>query len=77
VQICNGIRHLSINHIFSNTRTERILRDIEEVRNSDEAAKGFISTEMLINSLLELKAIISGPPETPYDGGVFHLGIKG
>jgi hypothetical protein len=62
---------------MANIASQRIQREFQEVVKSDEVAKSLIAIELVNNSLLELRGRITGPPDTPYDGGVFHLEIKG
>jgi len=61
---------------MANIATQRIQREFNEVTKSDEVAKNLISIELVNNSLVELKGRIAGPPDTPYEGGVFNLEIK-
>ena len=63
--------------LMANIAAQRIQREFQEVVKSDEVAKSLIAIELVNNSLLELKGRITGPPDTPYDGGLFHLEIKG
>lgn len=61
---------------MANIATQRIQREFNEVSRSDEVAKNLISIELVNNSLVELRGRIAGPPDTPYEGGIFHLEIK-
>lgn len=61
---------------MANIATQRIQREFNEVAKSDEVAKNLISIELVNNSLVELKGRIAGPPDTPYEGGIFHLEIR-
>lgn len=61
---------------MANIATQRIQREFNEVSKSDEVAKNLIFIELVGNSLVDLKGRIAGPPDTPYEGGVFHLEIK-
>ena len=61
---------------MANIATQRIQREFNEVTRSDEVAKNLIAIELVNNSLVDLRGRITGPPDTPYEGGVFHLEIK-
>ncbi|RWS09087.1 ubiquitin-conjugating enzyme E2-22 kDa-like protein [Dinothrombium tinctorium] len=61
---------------MANIATQRIQREFSEVTKSDESQKNLISIELVNNSLSDLRGYISGPPDTPYEGGIFHLDIK-
>lgn len=61
---------------MANIASQRIQREFNEVTKSDEVAKNLISIELVNNSLVDLKGKIMGPPDTPYEGGIFHLEIK-
>jgi len=61
---------------MANIATQRIQREFNEVTKSDEVAKNLIHIELVNNSLVELRGRIAGPPDTPYEGGTFHLEIK-
>lgn len=41
-----------------------------------QVAKCAIKVELVNDSYTELKGEIAGPPDTPYEGGVFTLEIK-
>ena len=63
---------------MANIATQRIQRELQEVsiasRNSDGSS--IISVESINDSLSDLRGRISGPPETPYESGVFELEVK-
>lgn len=61
---------------MANIATQRIQREMNEVQKSDEVQKNLISIELMNGSLVDLRGRISGPPDTPYEGGVFLLDIK-
>ncbi|CAG2105070.1 unnamed protein product [Medioppia subpectinata] len=46
-------------------------------RQSHVGLDELIAIELVNNSLLDLRGRITGPPDTPYEGGLFHLEIKG
>lgn len=54
----------------------RIKREFKEVVTSDELSKCKIKLELVNDNFTELKGEIGGPPDTPYEGGTFHLEIK-
>ncbi|CAG2116181.1 unnamed protein product [Medioppia subpectinata] len=62
---------------MANIASQRIQREFQEVVRSEEVAKSLIAIELVNNSLLDLRGRITGPPDTPYEGGLFHLEIKG
>jgi len=41
-----------------------------------QAAKCAIKVDLVKDNFSELKGTIAGPPDTPYEGGTFHLDIK-
>lgn len=61
---------------MANIATQRIQRELNEVAKFDEAQKKAISIETVNGSLLDLVGKITGPPDTPYEGGIFNLEIK-
>ncbi|XP_015789572.1 ubiquitin-conjugating enzyme E2-22 kDa [Tetranychus urticae] len=61
---------------MANIATQRIQRELNEVAKFDEAQKKAISIEIVNGSLLEFIGKIAGPPDTPYEGGIFNLEIK-
>ncbi|RWS00350.1 ubiquitin-conjugating enzyme E2-22 kDa-like protein, partial [Leptotrombidium deliense] len=61
---------------MANIATQRIQREFNEVTKSDEVQRKMISIELVNNSLVDLRGYIAGPPDTPYEGGIFHLEIK-
>lgn len=61
---------------MANIATQRIQREMNEVQKSDEVQKNLISIELINGSLVDLRGRISGPPDTPYEGGIFLLDIK-
>jgi len=54
----------------------RMKREFKEVVSSDEVSKCKIKLELVNDSFTDLKGEIGGPPDTPYEGGVFNLEIK-
>ncbi|CAG0898211.1 unnamed protein product [Cyprideis torosa] len=60
-----------------NIAGQRIKRELKEVQNSEEAASCSIKLALVDDgNLSELFGEIQGPPETPYEGGIFKLAIK-
>ncbi len=66
---------------FSNKNTldlitkHRIQRDLDEIK-TDTNYSPIIFANEIDDNLLHLEAAISGPMSTPYENGVFLLGIK-
>ncbi|BES98866.1 ubiquitin-conjugating enzyme [Nesidiocoris tenuis] len=60
----------------ANIAAQRIKREFKEVIRSEEVAKCAIKVELVGDSYTELRGEIGGPPDTPYEGGVFTLDIK-
>jgi ubiquitin-conjugating enzyme (huntingtin interacting protein 2) len=61
---------------MNNIATQRIKREFKEVIKSEELAKCSIKVDLIGDSYTELKGEIAGPPDTPYEGGIFFLEIK-
>lgn len=61
---------------MANLAAGRIKRELAEVIKSEEAARCSIKVELLNDEFNELKGEITGPPDTPYEGGRFELEIK-
>lgn len=61
---------------MANIAAARIQREFKEVVKSEEVAKCSIKVELVNDSYSELRGEIAGPPDTPYQGGNFHLEIK-
>ncbi|CAK9295237.1 unnamed protein product [Gordionus sp. m RMFG-2023] len=53
----------------------RIRREFREVLKSEET-QDCIHIELVNDNFMELQGQISGPPDTPYEGAVYHLEIK-
>ncbi|CAH0748609.1 unnamed protein product [Bemisia tabaci] len=60
----------------ANIAASRIKREFKEVIRSEEVAKCAIRVELVNDNFTELRGEISGPPDTPYEGGTFKLEIK-
>jgi len=54
---------------------ERIKREFKEVVKSEEVARCAIRIELVNDKWTELRGEIGGPPDTPYEGGIFKLEI--
>ncbi|XP_072170829.1 ubiquitin-conjugating enzyme E2 K-like [Diadema setosum] len=62
---------------MANIATNRIQRELKEVMSSDEAIKNQIKIVLpMDDDYSELQGEITGPPDTPYEGGRFKLHIK-
>ncbi|CAH1389290.1 unnamed protein product [Nezara viridula] len=61
---------------MANIAAQRIKREFKEVIKSEEVAKCAIRLELIGDSFTELRGEIGGPPDTPYEGGLFVLEIK-
>ncbi|ODN06512.1 Ubiquitin-conjugating enzyme E2-22 kDa [Orchesella cincta] len=60
---------------MANIATQRIKREFKEVVKSEEVARCAIRIDLVNDSWSELRGEIAGPPDTPYEGGVFALEI--
>ncbi|XP_043285918.1 ubiquitin-conjugating enzyme E2-22 kDa isoform X1 [Venturia canescens] len=61
---------------MANIAAQRIKREFKEVLKSEEVAKCAIRVELVNDSFTELRGEIAGPPDTPYENGIFVLEIK-
>ncbi|CAH2034878.1 unnamed protein product, partial [Iphiclides podalirius] len=61
---------------MANIAAKRIKREFKEVMKCEEVAGGALKLELVNDSWTELKGQIVGPPDTPYEGGIFLLEIK-
>ena len=61
---------------MSNIAQQRIQREFREVVKSEEVAKSGVHISLINDDLTELAGTIAGPPDTPYEGGTYHLEIK-
>jgi len=61
---------------MANIAVQRIKREFKEVVKSEEAVSCNIKVELVNDSFTELRGEITGPPDTPYEGGKFKLEIK-
>ena len=55
---------------------QRIQQELKEIIETEKISKNGISVEIVDDNLLNLKGIVMGPPDTPYEGGAFILEIK-
>ncbi|XP_065058818.1 ubiquitin-conjugating enzyme E2-22 kDa-like [Rhopilema esculentum] len=60
---------------MSNIAVARIQREFREVIRSEEAQKNNIKLELVDDTYTKLRGEISGPPDTPYEGGRFVVDI--
>jgi len=60
---------------MSNIAQQRIQREFKEVVKSSEVAQSGVELHLVNDDLTELKGTIKGPPDTPYEGGTYHLEI--
>ncbi|CAH4038517.1 ubiquitin-conjugating enzyme E2-22 kDa [Pieris brassicae] len=58
---------------MANIAAKRVKREIKEVVKGGE---GSLKLEVVSNSWTDLLGEITGPPDTPYEGGIFKLEIK-
>jgi ubiquitin-conjugating enzyme (huntingtin interacting protein 2) len=61
---------------MANIASQRIQRELAEVSARNADGKNIIIVESINDSLVDLRGRISGPPDTPYDGGVYELEVK-
>lgn len=57
---------------MANIAAQRIQREFREVA-ADEASKTQYYIEASESNILHLKGYVSGPPDTPYEGGRYYL----
>ncbi|XP_064607803.1 ubiquitin-conjugating enzyme E2 K-like [Liolophura sinensis] len=60
---------------MANIAVARIKREFKEVVNDQGVAQSQIKVHLVDDKFTELKGEIAGPPDTPYEGGRFHLKI--
>ncbi|XP_066914511.1 ubiquitin-conjugating enzyme E2-22 kDa-like [Clytia hemisphaerica] len=60
---------------MSNIAVARIQREFKEVIKSEEVANNAIKLDLLDDHYSHLRGRISGPPDTPYEGGDYLLDI--
>ena len=53
---------------------KRVTREIKDIAESNEDGL-MISLNMVNDSLSNLRGKIHGPPDTPYEGGVFDIEV--
>ena len=61
---------------YFNVWKSPIQREFREVVKSEEVAKSGVELTLVKEDLTELSGTIKGPPDTPYEGGTFHVEIK-
>lgn len=61
---------------MSNIAVARIKREFKEVIRSEEAQRNNIKVELVDDTYTRLRGEISGPPDTPYEGGRFVVDIE-
>eukprot|EP00731_Ephydatia_muelleri_P004269 Em0002g445a len=55
----------------------RVKREFKEILSSEEAQKCAIKVEIVDErDVTKLKGVIAGPPDTPFEGGTYHLDIQ-
>ncbi|XP_074598530.1 ubiquitin conjugating enzyme 4 [Brevipalpus obovatus] len=59
---------------MANIAVQRMQRELNEVAKFDESQK--ISVELVGSNLMHLRGRIAGPPDTPYEGGIFIIDIR-
>ena len=62
--------------VHAQSGTSAAKRMFFELRNIKKSKVSFISATPLEDSLYKVLASIEGPPETPYEGGVFWITVK-
>jgi ubiquitin-conjugating enzyme (huntingtin interacting protein 2) len=60
---------------MANIALTRIKKEFQEVIKSDEVAESNIKLEMKNDNFMDLRGVISGPPDTPYENATFVLDI--
>lgn len=60
---------------MANIAVSRIQREFKEVVKSEEGSNNSIKVELTDSSFSKIKGEITGPPDTPYEGGKFKLDV--
>lgn len=60
---------------MANIALQRMQREFKEVVKSEESVKNQIRVELINEDFCHLRGEITGPPDTPYEGGRFELDI--
>ncbi|KAB8349486.1 hypothetical protein FH972_023512 [Carpinus fangiana] len=60
---------------MSSNRMRRIAKEIEDVK-SDSWSKVTLNPALNADDLTHLEGVFHGPPDTPYEGGTFHVDIR-
>lgn len=60
---------------MTNIAVQRIQREFREVV-ADESSKSLYHIEAIDSDLLNLVGYVTGPPDSPYEGGKFYMEIK-
>ncbi|KXJ22436.1 ubiquitin-conjugating enzyme E2-22 kDa [Exaiptasia diaphana] len=60
---------------MTNIAVSRIQREFREIISSEEAKQCQIKVELVDNSYTRLAGEITGPPDTPFEGGKYKLDI--
>ena len=60
---------------MSDIAKNRVQREFREVIKSEEAQKAGVELNLVGDDITRLAGAIKGPPDTPYEGGRFHLEI--
>jgi len=56
--------------------TARVLKELKNCQSDKDLEQNGVKIEMIDDSLSKLKGTIKGPPDTPYEGGVFIVDIN-
>lgn len=57
--------------------TKRLMKEYSDIKNNKDFAENRISIDLVNeNDFMKWKAIIIGPSDTPYDGGIFDISIE-
>ncbi|KHJ48044.1 hypothetical protein D918_01311 [Trichuris suis] len=61
---------------MANIAVQRIIREFKEVSSSQELEATGIKVTVETDTYQELKGEIRGPPDSPYEGGIYEMAIQ-